>query len=310
MSHAGAAIADWQEEEIMTAIDGSANDARQPWGVLGTGTPTDFPMQDAPPTVVPAVGVQGVAADSPDSISAFTQGFGDEPIVQPGAGAGVLGVRLNDGAQVESFGFLGGRSPFAAETTGAFGQAAERGVIGIATTADGIGVYGGSVGGIARGIVGETETAIGVHGRAGAWSGVGVRGENTHGGMAGQFIGKVEILGDMTVGGVLHSADLEQKLNQVTTWCMRGNFRAHRTFEFGFSADDAPKGAITSDSIVLASVTEIDSNGVPRIGPTSVTIKLYNVVPGNNFVAVRGEVDSGEDVHFRISILIANPAEL
>jgi hypothetical protein len=312
----------------MSTIGGSADDPRQPWGVLGTGTPLDFPTQDGP-VVVPAVGVQGVAADSQDSVDVFTQGFGDEPVVQPGAGAGVLGVRLapvSNGAPIESFGFLAGHSPFAGETTGAFGQAAERGVIGIATTADGVGVYGGSLGGIATGVVGDTEGGIGVHGRAAA-SGLGLRGENTAGGIAGQFHGKVEILGDTTVAGTIHvdhiglqtavvgEIDLETKLNQVTTYCMRQEITASRIFTVGFSVDDAPPFAITNDSIVMVSLTEL-ADGVPHMG--AITMKVYNVVatgstnPETNLcsgtVTVRGEVDSDTALRIRVSILIANPA--
>jgi hypothetical protein len=78
---------------------------------------------------------------------------------------------------VESFGFLAGRSPFAGETTGAYGQAAERGVLGIATTADGVGVYGGSIGGMAKGVVGESTGNDGVHGSS--KTGIGVFGESS-----------------------------------------------------------------------------------------------------------------------------------
>src|SRR5262245_27864386 len=117
----------------MSTIEGSASDPRAPWGVLGTGTPTNFPGDPPdPPTVVPSVGVQGVAADSPNAIAEFLSNFGDEPIVQAGAGAAVHGVRLgppvaSNAAPVESFGFLGGRNPFAVEErTGTYGQAQER----------------------------------------------------------------------------------------------------------------------------------------------------------------------------------------
>src|SRR5262249_46147121 len=106
------------------------------------------------------------------------------------------------------------------------------------------------------------------------------------------------------------------KLREVTTWCVRGNFRAHRIFEFALSVDEAPAFAITNDSIVMASLTEL-ANGVPHSG--AVTMKVCNVVatgftnPQTNLcsgtVKVRGEIDSGDDVDLRISVLIANPLE-
>src|SRR5215471_6373287 len=83
-----------QEEDVVSDIEGNASDPRLPWGVLGIGTPLAFPEQDPPDVIVPAVGVQGVASDSPESIANFRQQFGDEATVQSGAGAGVLGVRL------------------------------------------------------------------------------------------------------------------------------------------------------------------------------------------------------------------------
>jgi hypothetical protein len=130
--------------------------------------------------------------------------------------------------------------------------------------------------------------------------------------IAGKFFGDVEVTGDVHLAkrdpdDPRDGIDLRQKLHEVTTWGMRGTFRAHRIFDFGLSVADGPAGAITSNSIVMASLTEVDSNGLPRSGPTSVTMKVYNVTPRDNEVHVRGEIDSGEDVDFRISVLIANP---
>jgi hypothetical protein len=185
----------------MSALSGSVGpgaDPRQPYGVLGTATQLTFNAQTGPQPVA-AVGVEGIVADGSDSIAQYDdQHFGNAES-QPVA-AGVLGVRLapvvaDQTVQIESYGFLGGRSPFAGETTGAFGQAADRGVIGIASTSAGIGVYGGSVGGTAVGVFGDTGGNVGVMGRAGP------------GGLAGHFQGDIRV-----DGKVVGSLQVDQNL--------------------------------------------------------------------------------------------------
>jgi hypothetical protein len=99
-----------------------------------------------------------------------------------------------------SVGFLAGPNPFASGIAiGAYGQSDHHGVVGIANTQGGFGVYGGSVGGIGTGVMGETSGAFGVLGRAGTAAGTGVRGENVHGGLAGEFIGNVDVHGVITM---------------------------------------------------------------------------------------------------------------
>ena len=137
----------------MTALNGSVgggDDPRQPYGVLGTGTQLVFNSEEGPQPVA-SVGVEGIVADSDDAIANYEDEHFGNALSQPVA-AGVLGVQLapvvpGETVQIDSYGFLGGRSPFAGELTGVFGQAAQRGVVGIAGAPDGIGVYGGSVGG-------------------------------------------------------------------------------------------------------------------------------------------------------------------
>jgi hypothetical protein len=50
-------------------------------------------------------------------------------------------------------------------------------------------------------VIGETVNAIGVTGRANGASGEGLRGENTHGGLAGHFVGNVRVDGHTLVSG-------------------------------------------------------------------------------------------------------------
>jgi hypothetical protein len=187
----------------MTALNGSvggSDDPRESYGVLGTAVPLVFRSQDGPQPVA-SVGVEGIVADSDDAIAIYDEVHFGNAESQPVA-AGVLGVQLapvvsGEVVQINSYGFLGGRSPFAGELTGAFGQASERGVIGIASAPDGIGVYGGSVGGAATGVIGETNAKVGVLGRSTSASGTGVQGENTGGGLAGRFLGDVEVTGQV-----------------------------------------------------------------------------------------------------------------
>jgi hypothetical protein len=187
----------------MTALNGSvggSDDPRQSYGVLGTATPLVFQSQSGPLDVA-SVGVEGIVADSDDTIAIYDEVHFGNADSQPVA-AGVLGVRLTPGepgetVQIESYGFLGGLSPFAGEPTGAFGQASQRGVIGIATVPDGVGVYGGSLDGVATGVIGDSVAKVGVLGRSASRSGTGVQGENTQGGLAGRFIGDVEVIGQV-----------------------------------------------------------------------------------------------------------------
>jgi hypothetical protein len=78
------------------------------------------------------------------------------------------------------------------------------------------------------------------------------------------------------------------------------DFRAHRIFDIGTSP-----GGITPSSVVMISLTEVDSNGEPFIG--AATMKVYNVAPGNGFVNFRGEIDWDHDLNVRANIFIATP---
>jgi hypothetical protein len=79
-------------------------------------------------------------------------------------------------------------------------------------------------------------------------------------------------------------------------------FRAHRIFHIGREFHDA-HGALNPNSVVMVSLTELDSSGNPILGDA--TMKVYNVVPKDEVVLIRGEVDWDEDLTIRANIFIA-----
>jgi hypothetical protein len=109
-------------------------------------------------------------------------------------------------------------------------------------------------------------------------------------------LGNVEVLGDVLVTGNLRAG----------IWGACIEFHRRGIFEVTFST--SLSGAITPNSVVMASVTEIDSNRSPFLG--NATMKVYNVVPREGAVDIRGEIDSDDDLNVRVSILIANPPML
>jgi len=83
---------------------------------------------------------------------------------------------------------LAGSDPVFKLDAGVYGQSGHQGVMGLSTSADGTGVYGGSTspgGGSGIGVRGETS------------SGVGVQGQSFGSGLAGKFIGNLEVTGDI-----------------------------------------------------------------------------------------------------------------
>jgi hypothetical protein len=107
---------------------------------------------------------------------------------QNGGGVGVRGTS-DDG---KSFGYLGGSDPTFDQPAGVYGQSPNQGVMGLATSNTGTGVYGG---GTDKNLSG----GIGVRGETG--SGVGVQGQSFGVGLAGKFIGNVDITGNVQHGG-------------------------------------------------------------------------------------------------------------
>jgi hypothetical protein len=98
----------------------------------------------------------------------------------PAGGTGNVGV-LGKNAFNKTTGFLAGTNPFHNEAVGAYGESDQFGVLGIARTQGGIGVFGTSVNG----------------------AGIGIRGDSSPGGFAAQFVGPVDVKGPITHDGVL-----------------------------------------------------------------------------------------------------------
>jgi hypothetical protein len=92
-------------------------------------------------------------------------------------------------------GFLAGSDPQFKQHAGAYGESDHQGVMGLTTDAGGTGVYGGgttAAGGSQIGVRGETDKGVGVQGQS-----FGTKG------LAGKFIGNVEVTGDIHVNGDL-----------------------------------------------------------------------------------------------------------
>jgi len=120
------------------------------------GTPSKLPIQG--PLVHPAefTNVVGIESDP--------------------ARFGVIGSNVADNA----FGFLGGDDLVFHQHAGVYGQSDQQGVMGLATSFEGTGVYGGNTGGTGS-------RGVGVRGET--FDGAGVQGQSFGIGLAGKFIG-------------------------------------------------------------------------------------------------------------------------
>jgi hypothetical protein len=113
---------------------------------------------------------------------------------------GVIGSNPDDGA----FGYLAGKDLVFSQNVGVYGESNQQGVMGLTTVPKGTGVYGGgttAAGGDQIGVRGETVTGVGVLGRSfGA-------------GLAGRFIGDVQVTGELNVDRLqLNGTNLQQRV--------------------------------------------------------------------------------------------------
>jgi hypothetical protein len=113
---------------------------------------------------------------------------GVQGITRTGIKSGVIGRNQSN----DAFSSLAGSDPIISQNSGVYGQSNQQGVIGLTTSDNGTGVYGGgasrdgSVGGPCIGMRGET------------FDGAGVQGQSFGRGPAGEFIGNVEVIGNVT----------------------------------------------------------------------------------------------------------------
>lgn len=172
----------------MASLSGQA-DARNAFGVAGTST-TDLLQNSA--------GVAGAAGDA-DSVGAWNDrvdALGQ--LVGGVAVSGIVPLLKGDSVSPISFGFLAGNDPQFHQHAGVYGESDQVGVIGRGTTDGATGVQGFTKTGSGIGVRGETAT------------GVGVQGQSFGAGLAGKFIGDVEVSGDIRVTGdvVLQNRDI------------------------------------------------------------------------------------------------------
>jgi hypothetical protein len=200
------------------------------YGVLGTATPRTVPTQGGSTDNVDSYGVWGLLGtpeDNANIVDEVTSNTSIGPNLRAAIngrnsintqGFAVYGETRPLDAVASAFGFIAGHSPYAGEVTGVFGQGGERGVIGIAGVANGIGVYGGSVGGTGIGVFGDAgDNQPGVVGRSNGLAGVGVRAENVGGGLAAHIVGDLKVdgrvVGDLSLTGdvFLQNGDIGER---------------------------------------------------------------------------------------------------
>jgi hypothetical protein len=136
----------------------------------------------------PVLRVLGVPASDP--VNQLTLPFvesGDTPsplfsLTNTGAGPVVSGTNKSDNA----IGFIAGKDPGNQQDAGVYGESDQQGVMGMTTSPSGTGVYGGGLNpaGSQIGVRGETKT------------GVGVQGQSFGTGLAGNFIGNLQVSGN------------------------------------------------------------------------------------------------------------------
>jgi hypothetical protein len=127
-------------------------------------------------------GVQGIS-DGGNAVEGNSE-HGGGVVGFSGNGVGVQGKSTASNAT----GFLGGTDPVFHQHAGVYGQSDQQGVMGLSMSPTGTGVYGGNTaagGGAGIGVRGET------------FDGVGVQGRSFGKGLAGRFVGDLEVTGDI-----------------------------------------------------------------------------------------------------------------
>jgi hypothetical protein len=157
---------------------------------------------------------------------------------------GVIGSNPSDNA----FGFLAGQDLVFSQHAGVYGQSDQQGVMGLSTSATGTGVYGG--GASHAGAPGAG--CIGVRGET--FTGVGVQGHSFGSGLAGKFIGDVEVTGNIN-------------MSSPTSDIVLG---------------DVAEGFGTQDDEIIepGTVVVLDQHGLVRPGDEAYDKKVAGVVSG------------------------------
>ncbi len=146
-------------------------------------------------------GVTGQGGHNPGVIGSSVHDDGVRGVTETIDRHGVIGRNSNS----EAFGSLGGSDPVFKQHAGVYGESDQQGVMGLSTDDKGTGVYGGNTN--------QANHGIGVRGET--MSGVGVQGQSFADGLAGEFIGNVDITGKLT-GGEINSSGNMSAANQIT----------------------------------------------------------------------------------------------
>jgi hypothetical protein len=154
--------------------------------------------------------IAGNANDDPTNPNDRPRGVYGESYVSGGVGVEGIGLSIGVAAQLGNdpftFGMLGCRDPVFQETAGVYGESPKQGITG-ATSSDGplaTGVYGFSRKGGGVGVRGETVT------------GVAVQGKTFGAGLAGKFIGDVQVDGHITAGLDVNVAGSVNVIGDIT----------------------------------------------------------------------------------------------
>jgi hypothetical protein len=205
---------------------GTSNDHTQP-GVLGLNIVNTPPLAGAGVRGEGPIGVEGFGSPSPGGIGVYgkanagvvgeSSGTGAPPtgldwkttcagvlggalhgdgVVGEGGGEGVGVKGVSAAAGPNGVGLLAGRDPVFKNPVGVYGQSDTVGVMGLAVNDSATGVYGGG----ASHAGDRGAGSIGVRGET--FTGVGVEGRSLGAGLAGKFIGGVEVTGQITAHDV------------------------------------------------------------------------------------------------------------
>jgi len=186
-------------------------------------------------------GVFGQGGHNPGVSGSSVHDDGVQGLTETSDHHGVVGRNQSS----EALGSLGGSDPIFKQHAGVYGQSDQQGVIGLTTASGGTGVYGGSTaasGGGGIGVRGETQ------------SGVGVQGQSFGTGLAGKFIGNVEVTGDLN-------------MSSPTSDIVLG---------------DVAEGFGTQDGEIIepGTVVVLDQHGLVRPGDEAYDKKVAGVVSG------------------------------
>jgi hypothetical protein len=184
-------------------------------------------------------------------------------IAQSSIQIGVIGTN----SEAHAFGFLAGDDLVFTQHTGVYGESDQQGVMGIGTEAGATGVFGGCLREGGFGIRGDTQTGVAIQGQAFGT------------GLAGKFLGNVEISGQLQGGHVQSLGDVEAENMRA-----RQNIVALKVFAF----DVVLSGGDCAEDFDIAGLDPVDPgtvmviNGEGTLRPCEVAYdrKVTGVISG------------------------------